>query len=457
MSGKRSIVSGVYVCVCVLTLLSGARLFAQGQKPATPPAQAAPAQSSPPPQHQPAAPAPSAEEFKVLKEKVEGLDQHTRDAVEASRKSTEWVGMVATIALTVTSLFVVLLVTVGGYSFLKVGEEYKQEFKEKVAIIDKQVETHDKALKEQREAHEASWRRDHETFEERLEAMQKMNNEQERNLSSMRPFNEIDDEMKDMEARFTNSLNRLRSDYESPKALKMWALAEILKAKGETPIDTALRLANEIGVMVAKGVDDNSAQAAVPLPVSTPAPAPAPIPVVSIGLGQKRRLPVVGVMGSGKEEHPDLTGPLGRELARMPVHLLTGGGLGTMTAVSRAFAAVPDRQGLVLGVIPAHAAGPCADYKPKDGYPNEWVDVPIYTHLPGGGNGIDDPITRNHINVLSADVVIVLPGGPGTEIERRLATAYGKPLVLFTSEDQLEPVLTAVRTHLNLPSASSSS
>ena len=36
------------------------------------------------------------------------------------------------------------------------------------------------------------------------------------------------------------------------------------------------------------------------------------------------RLPIVGVMGSARESHPDLAIPLGTWLATLPVHLLTG-------------------------------------------------------------------------------------------------------------------------------------
>lgn len=66
----------------------------------------------------------------------------------------------------------------------------------------------------------------------------------------------------------------------------------------------------------------------------------------------RRQLPVVGVMGSGASEWIDLGTALGELLASMDVHLLTGGGKGVMTSVSRAFSQVTNRQGLVLGIIP---------------------------------------------------------------------------------------------------------
>lgn len=133
---------------------------------------------------------------------------------------------------------------------------------------------------------------------------------------------------------------------------------------------------------------------------------------------------IVAVVGDHREEHSDSSAPLGRWLAESGAHLLTGGGGGVMTAVSRAFVTTPKRRGLVLGVLPAL----------KPGYPNEWVEIPIRTHLHGqanaDGSGGNDPIgtfSRNHINALTADVVIGLPGGKGTLAELVLALRYKKP------------------------------
>ncbi|MYH53531.1 MAG: hypothetical protein F4139_11425 [Gemmatimonadetes bacterium] len=139
-----------------------------------------------------------------------------------------------------------------------------------------------------------------------------------------------------------------------------------------------------------------------------------------------KRLPIVGVMGAGAHAHEDLAVPLGRRLARLPVHLLTGGGSGVMTSVSRAFAEVEGRAGLVIGVLPlAEAIG-----VPEAGsdYPNRWVEVPIRTHL---GKLGADAFSRNHVNVLTPDVIIALPGSSGTASEVALSIHYGRPLVLF--------------------------
>ena len=167
------------------------------------------------------------------------------------------------------------------------------------------------------------------------------------------------------------------------------------------------------------------------------------------------RIPVVGVMGSGSAPHADLAGPLGRALAGMGVHLLTGGGAGVMESVSQAFIAVPGRAGLVIGILPAGDARPdgvdadpsrgdsCmsrieahpshidADPGTPPGYPNPWVELAIRTHLDARGDDGSGIRSRNHINILSADVVIALPGSSGTASEVELAIRYGRPLILL--------------------------
>jgi len=149
------------------------------------------------------------------------------------------------------------------------------------------------------------------------------------------------------------------------------------------------------------------------------------------------RLPIVGVMGSGKEPHGERASAIGRWLARQHVHLLTGGGGGVMESVSRAFYEVADRKGLVLGIIPGEATE--EGYTPLAGYPNRWVEVPIYTHLPLSGLKGAEPMSRNHINILSAQVIIALPGSAGTASEVALALRYRKPLICYLDgREQIE-------------------
>jgi len=152
-----------------------------------------------------------------------------------------------------------------------------------------------------------------------------------------------------------------------------------------------------------------------------------------------KRLPIVGVLGSGSEPHEGKAKPLGELLAREGVHLLTGGGGGVMEAVSRAFHRVLDRKGLVIGIIPGAATD--SGYSSRPGYPNPWVEIPIHTHLPKSGVEGTDPLSRNHLNVLTADVLISLPGSHGTASEVELALRYDKPLIAFLESREEIPNL----------------
>ena len=140
---------------------------------------------------------------------------------------------------------------------------------------------------------------------------------------------------------------------------------------------------------------------------------------------------MVGVMGSSSDAHEHLAVPLGAWLATLDVHLLTGAGRATMTAVSRAFAEVETRSGLVIGVCPASDDNPGLT---RAGYPNPWVEVPILTHLPLSGPLGTEDRSRNHINVLSATVVVALPGSDGTASEVQLAARYGRPVIAFVGD-----------------------
>ncbi|MEW6379682.1 MAG: molybdenum cofactor carrier protein [bacterium] len=146
------------------------------------------------------------------------------------------------------------------------------------------------------------------------------------------------------------------------------------------------------------------------------------------------RRTIIGVIGSGRERHEELASPLGVWLGQHGYHLLTGGGQGVMASVSEAFSSVPDRQGMVIGIIPAqdlYQDTGRANFRPKPGYPNEWVDIPVITHLPFSGTRGKENLSRNHINVLTPRVIIALPGGAGTVSEIELALEYRKPLLIF--------------------------
>ena len=172
-------------------------------------------------------------------------------------------------------------------------------------------------------------------------------------------------------------------------------------------------------------------------------------------------------MGSASDEHDHLAQPLGKLLARLEVNLLTGAGRGVMTSVSRAFTQSERTLGVCIGIVP------CADdpNRPKienrktrkDGYPNDFVELPINTHLPYSGKKGTHKLSRNHINILSSTAIVALPGGAGTASEVRLAVEYEKPIIAFTSDDsrvaefpedvpcvsRIEEVEAFLRKHIN--------
>ncbi|WP_084298971.1 T6SS effector amidase Tae4 family protein [Bradyrhizobium sp. WSM1743] len=129
---------------------------------------------------------------------------------------------------------------------------------------------------------------------------------------------------------------------------------------------------------------------------------------------------------------------VGRMVAELGCDLLTGGGHGAMEIVARSFCETPGRSGRSIGVIPGEGTGfagatvgTITEYSlaPKDHYPNQYIEVPIYTHLPGtspkGAN------SRNFLNMASGDVIVILRGGPGTQAEFEIAAGLRKPVVAF--------------------------
>ena len=108
-----------------------------------------------------------------------------------------------------------------------------------------------------------------------------------------------------------------------------------------------------------------------------------------------------------------------------------------MNAVSRGFAQVRDRKGQVIGIIPGSVNDENGEYTPISGYPNRWVEIKIFTHLPySGARGMSSE-SRNHINILSSDVIIVLPGQSGTASEVQLAIRYNKPIIAWLDDHKL--------------------
>ncbi len=107
-----------------------------------------------------------------------------------------------------------------------------------------------------------------------------------------------------------------------------------------------------------------------------------------------------------------------------------------MLKVSEAFCSVPkdERKGVCIGIVPTNENQPGL-FTLKNGYPNIFVEVPIITPLPVSDPKRPDLINRNHVNILSSDAIIALPGGNGTANEIMLAQKFGKPIIIFESEN----------------------
>lgn len=142
---------------------------------------------------------------------------------------------------------------------------------------------------------------------------------------------------------------------------------------------------------------------------------------------QRRR--VIGVMGSGTAAHRERVVPLARWIAEHGYDLLTGAGHGVMRAAAEAFVAVAGRTGISIGIVPGKVTA--RGYRPRPGYPNPGIELPLFTHLPLGGKQGQALSSRNHLNVLSAQALVVLPGGEGTRAEAVLAERYRRPTILF--------------------------
>lgn len=151
-------------------------------------------------------------------------------------------------------------------------------------------------------------------------------------------------------------------------------------------------------------------------------------------------MPIIGVMGSGKTEWPELSAPLGAWIAEQGFDLLTGAGLGVMLSTARAFATTPDRKGRSIGVVPTEAH-PGLGFVPLSGYPNPYIDLPILTPLPRKlADAPEGALNRNYVNILTSDVVVALPGSQGTLDEIRLATRFSKPLICVGPDTAFEGV-----------------
>ena len=143
-----------------------------------------------------------------------------------------------------------------------------------------------------------------------------------------------------------------------------------------------------------------------------------------------RKLPIIAVFGSGAPISPEraaLAGSVGATVARLGAHLLTGGGYGVMAAVAEGFVDVDDRSGLSIGVIPRETDGAFdqpARSNSGEPYPNPHVEIAVFTPLPARVADWRTMPGRNHVNVLTADIIVALPGNAGTRNEIEMTAAY---------------------------------
>lgn len=125
-------------------------------------------------------------------------------------------------------------------------------------------------------------------------------------------------------------------------------------------------------------------------------------------MAKKRQILVIGNNTNGcTPEHEKIAYDIGVEVAKSDSVLITGGLGGIMTAASRG---AKDADGLTVGIIPQDDASEA----------NEYCDIVIPT-----GMGF----TRDFLNALSADGVIIVGGGSGTLSEVCASYMSKKPMV----------------------------
>ena len=125
-------------------------------------------------------------------------------------------------------------------------------------------------------------------------------------------------------------------------------------------------------------------------------------------MSKKIQILVIGHNTNGcTEDHSKIAYQTGSEIAKAGHVLVTGGLGGVMEATSHG---AHDSNGLTVGIIPQADASMA----------NEYCDIVIPT-----GMGL----TRDFINALSADGIIIIGGGSGTLSEICAAYMHKKPMV----------------------------
>ena len=123
---------------------------------------------------------------------------------------------------------------------------------------------------------------------------------------------------------------------------------------------------------------------------------------------KKRQILVIGNNTTGcTPKHEKIAYEIGKEIAKSGSLLITGGLGGVMRAACQG---AQDANGITVGIIPQN----------DPSHANEFCDIII----PSGMG-----LTRDFLNALSADGVIVVGGGSGTLSEICAAYMYKKPIV----------------------------
>lgn len=130
--------------------------------------------------------------------------------------------------------------------------------------------------------------------------------------------------------------------------------------------------------------------------------------LLSITLTKRIQILVIGHNDNGcTPDHEKIAYEIGYEVAKSDCVLITGGLGGVMKAASHG---AHDANGLTVGIIPQDDAS----------FANEFCDIVI----PSGMG-----LTRDFLNALSADGIIIVGGGSGTLSEICAAYMHKKPMV----------------------------
>eukprot|EP00746_Dinoflagellata_sp_MGD_P028139 gnl/MRDRNA2_/MRDRNA2_166541_c0_seq1.p1 gnl/MRDRNA2_/MRDRNA2_166541_c0~~gnl/MRDRNA2_/MRDRNA2_166541_c0_seq1.p1 ORF type:complete len:513 (+),score=100.90 gnl/MRDRNA2_/MRDRNA2_166541_c0_seq1:2-1540(+) len=134
----------------------------------------------------------------------------------------------------------------------------------------------------------------------------------------------------------------------------------------------------------------------------------------------------VAVIGNTRKEHKGMDEAIGKEIAGKGCSLITGGPASSpgLLAVRKTFGSVKDRKGKSIWTPTTNEL---EEFKKEGGNLEQYF---IDDQDP---NGKDEKK-----QLLQADLIVALPGGPGVLKEIRLAQAKGKPIMGFISDDEVK-------------------